>query len=137
MIVLTSFGNSLTHGGLTHIAANSHVYSYIMVCISLVSVMLLTLSWCILYTSKGLSSSSAGAIRRSGSSSAALGLSMDPASDGYELARQQDDDDGMELSTGGAMMMRRSSSHHGLEWEEHRQLRHNLNEHEERGLLID
>ena len=144
MIILTSFGNSLTHGGLAHIAANSHLYSYILVCVNLVSMMLLLMCWCVLYTSKALSSGAGGGVRRSGSGVGSVALSLDPSNDGYHLARQQEDDDGMEMSR---QMMRHHSlgsqsleEDYGMERGQHRQLRHMHDlEHEEAGqsLLID
>ena len=146
MIILTSIGNSLTHGGLTHIAANSHVYSYILVTLSLSSLLLLLVSWCIIYTSDDSASRRRGA-------DGSIGPSTDPSTDGYHLARQHDDafqhmddDDGMEMSR---HVLRRSSvgAHHddysslpASDRNLHRQLRHMHDlDHEEAGqsLLID
>ncbi|XP_018022704.1 uncharacterized protein LOC108678750 [Hyalella azteca] len=152
MIILTSFGNSLTHGGLTHIAANSHLYSYILVIMSLASMLLLLVSWCLIYFNGGNSSTGGpGSTRR-----AAGSMTTDPSSDGYHLARQHEEEDEdidlhdrLEMSRQG---MRRASSLAGsfdddygaekpaLDRSQHRQLHHMHSlEHEEAGqsLLID
>lgn len=147
MIILTSLGNSVTHGGLAHIAANSHLYSYLLVAMSLTSLLLLVVSWCLLYFSD-TSSPATGTSTRRGSA----GLSTDPSTDGYRLARQHEDDDDDIDVVHDRMEMSRQSARHSLTGQyqedlrgaadrnQHRQLHHMHHlEHEEAGqsLLID
>ncbi|RXG60700.1 Sodium-dependent glucose transporter 1 [Armadillidium vulgare] len=49
MIVISSFGNSITHTTLTHVLANSHLYAYILIGISLSAMVFLCISFCLLY----------------------------------------------------------------------------------------
>ncbi|XP_069951355.1 uncharacterized protein [Cherax quadricarinatus] len=82
MIVLASFGNSLTHSLLTRVAGNSHAYSYILVTISFVSLFFLFLSMCVLYTAQR---------------SKTLGVPV-----GYQLASQHEEEDSIELTPSGS-----------------------------------
>ncbi|KAF2367580.1 Major facilitator superfamily domain [Trinorchestia longiramus] len=154
MIILTAFGNSFTHGGLAHVAANSHVYSYVLVIMSLTSMLLLLVSWCLIYFSADPGNSSASPNnRRPG-----IVTSMDPSSDGYHLARQHEEED-EDIDPQDRMEMSRQSLRRPLSLAEsfdedymggrgasqldrsqHRQLHHMHSlEHEEAGqsLLID
>nr|XP_045615661.1 uncharacterized protein LOC123768909 [Procambarus clarkii]XP_045615662.1 uncharacterized protein LOC123768909 [Procambarus clarkii] len=82
MIIMTSFGNSLTHSLLTRVAGNSHAYAYILVTISFVSLFFLLLSMCILYTAQR---------------SKTLGIPV-----GYQLASQHEEEDSIELTPSGS-----------------------------------
>lgn len=108
MIILTSFGNSLTHGGLAYVASRSHFYTYILVGLSLSSVFLLVLSWCIIYTS-------VKSVSNHLSASVANELTT---SEGYRLARQQEDDDSDGIEMQGQLPRPRQ------EIDQHRQLLH-------------
>ncbi|KAG7155936.1 uncharacterized protein LOC121854390 isoform X1 [Homarus americanus] len=82
MIVLASFGNSLTHSLLTRVAGNSHSYAYILVTISFVCLFFLFLSMCNLYAAQR---------------SKTLGVPV-----GYQLANQHEEEDSIELTPSGS-----------------------------------
>ncbi|XP_037781483.1 uncharacterized protein LOC119577897 [Penaeus monodon] len=82
MIILASFGNSLTHSLLTKVVGNSHVYPFILVTVSFVSLFCLLLSMCVIYTARR---------------SRTLGV---PA--GYQLANQHEEEDSIELTPSGS-----------------------------------
>ncbi|CAL4076568.1 unnamed protein product, partial [Meganyctiphanes norvegica] len=78
MIVLSSFGNSITHSLLTHVLGSSHLYSYILVVISCVSLCFLLVAMISLYSSQP---------------SKSLGVPV-----GYELASQNEEEYSIELT---------------------------------------
>lgn len=82
MIILASFGNSITHLALTHVIGSSHLYAYILIFISGNSLFFLFLSMCILYTAQR---------------SKTLGVPI-----GYQLASQHEEEDSIELTPSGS-----------------------------------
>ena len=84
MIILSSFGNSLTHSALTHVVGGSHIYSYILVVISFVSLVFLVTSMIILYATD---------------TSKTVGVPV-----GYQLANQQEEEDNIELTPSASSM---------------------------------
>ncbi|XP_068235303.1 uncharacterized protein [Palaemon carinicauda] len=82
MVILASFGNSLTHLALTHVIGSSHLYAYILIFISGNSLFFLFLSMCVLYTAQR---------------SKTLGVPI-----GYQLASQHEEEDSIELTPSGS-----------------------------------
>lgn len=78
MMILSSFGNSLTHSLLTHVLGSSHLYAYILVTISCISLCFLLIAMIALYSSQP---------------SKSLGVPV-----GYELASQHEEEDTIELT---------------------------------------
>ena len=82
MIVLASFGNTLTHLALTHVVGRPHLYAYILIFISGNSLLFLLFSMCALYTTQR---------------SKTLGVPI-----GYQLASQHEEEDSIELTPSGS-----------------------------------
>lgn len=88
MIIVASFGNSVTHSLLTRVTGNAHAYAYILVTISFVSLFFLFLSMCILYTAQH---------------SKALSAPV-----GYQLASQHEEEDSVEFTPSGSVVFKPS-----------------------------
>ncbi|XP_071550128.1 uncharacterized protein [Panulirus ornatus] len=88
MIILASFGNSITHSLLTRVTGNAHAFAYILVTISFVSLFFLFLSMCILYTAQH---------------SKALNVPV-----GYQLASQHEEEDSVEFTPSGSVVFKPS-----------------------------
>lgn len=82
MIVLASFGNSLSHSLLTRVSSQSEVYAFILVLLSFVCLFFLLVSVCVMYSAQR---------------SKSLGVPV-----GYQLANQHEEEDSIELTPSGS-----------------------------------
>ncbi|XP_076068200.1 uncharacterized protein LOC143040718 [Oratosquilla oratoria] len=90
MIILASAGNSLTHSLLTHVLGSSHLYAYILVTVSFISMLFLLISMCTMYTAQ---------------QSKTLGVPV-----GYQLANQHEEEDVLEMTPADSAVFNRN--HH-------------------------